>query len=95
MIYDPPGRFIHWKAISMLAIAPLLGGGASFFLKGHSIFWTPVIWLLALPVTAVFAWKYSCYVADTHTQPWGYISFFGAIGSSIGGLMIACSTLVY
>ena len=96
MYLDPPGHGIgiHWKAIAMLPIPPALGWAGSFALKDVSLLFVPVIWLLALPIAGVIALKYSSYVADTHAQPWGYISFLAAMGSFILGLMIACSTMI-
>jgi hypothetical protein len=37
--------------------------------------------MLALPFAVMGAWKYSCYVAETHAQPWGMISFCAMLRS--------------
>jgi hypothetical protein len=91
--FDPPrfGNGIHWRALAILLIPPALGLGIRF-VAGPMDWWAWfLVLMLALPFSVMAAWKYSCYVAETHAQPWGYISFLAFLGScwvwwlSLGG----------
>ena len=80
--FQPPrtGNGVHWIALALLLVPPALGFGTRAICG-------PLGWAAALalvfivPAAAIAAWKYSTYVADTHAQPWGYISFFAMLGS--------------
>jgi hypothetical protein len=86
MLYDPPryGNGIHWRALSMLLAPP--GVGVVMRVVSGPIEWWPLslIFMLALPVATFASWKYSCYVAETHAQPWGFLSFFASMASCWG-----------
>ena len=89
MWLDPPrlNTGIHWKALAYLAVAP--AAGLLLGLSGPvSAVWLIFAVLFVLPLGAFVSWKYSCYVADTHAQPWGVISFFASMGSWMAGVYL-------
>ena len=80
--FNPPrfGNGIHWRALAILLIPPALGFGARQAC-GPLGWWAVLALIIMVPAAAIAAWKFSTYVADTHAQPWGYISFFAMLGS--------------
>jgi hypothetical protein len=80
---------IHWPAIGLVALPP--AAGALVGLAGPiSVIGLVLLALLfVLPLGAFLSWKLSCWVADTHAQPWGLITFVASFAGWFGGVYLA------
>ena len=89
--FNPPrsGNGVHWRALVLLLLPACAGAMLRAAIGPLHVIILWLCLLLVLPVAAVASWKYSCYVAETHAQPWGFLSFW-AMMASCGAAWLCC-----